>query len=48
MKMTKQNPDILCKSCEEFDYVMNRKDGVSSDVFVVCECDEEKDDTSIN
>ena len=39
--MTKQSPEILCKSCQEFDYIMNRKDGISMDVFVLCECDGE-------
>ncbi len=38
--MTKQNPDILCHSCKEFDYAMNRQNGVSLDIWVVCECDE--------
>ena len=37
--MTKKNPDILCRECAKFDYDMNRKGGVSMDVFVVCECD---------
>jgi hypothetical protein len=37
--MTKNFPDKLCIHCEEFDYCMNRKGGVSRDVFVVCECD---------
>lgn len=37
--MTKYNPDILCPGCRDFDYVMNRKGGVSHDVWVVCECD---------
>jgi Zn ribbon nucleic-acid-binding protein len=35
--MTKQNPGILCKACSEFDYNMNRKDGISFDVYVRCE-----------
>lgn len=38
--MTKQNPDKLCPSCQQFDYIMNRKDGSSCDIFVVCECEE--------
>lgn len=38
--MTKQNPDILCHRCQEFDYIMNRKGTVSMDVFVICECDD--------
>lgn len=41
--MTKKNPDKLCKECEEFDYIMNRKDGVSMDVYVVCEHDEREE-----
>lgn len=35
--MTKQDPDKLCKDCAEFDYMMNRQGGVSSDVLVVCD-----------
>lgn len=38
--MTKQDPDKLCESCKEFDYIMNRKDGISFDMYVVCEHDE--------
>lgn len=37
--MTKYERDILCPSCRDFDYAMNRQGGVSHDVFVVCECD---------
>jgi hypothetical protein len=37
--MTKQNPDRLCKECSKFDYDMNRRGGISMDMFVVCECD---------
>ncbi len=37
--MIKSNPDILCPSCLQFDYDMNRKGGVSLDVLVVCNCD---------
>ena len=39
--MTKKNPDHLCKSCSEFDYAMNRRDGVSMDMLVVCDHDED-------
>lgn len=35
--MTKQDPDKLCKACEEFDYAMNRRDGASLDVLVLCD-----------
>lgn len=38
--MTKQHPDRLCRTCYEFDYNMNRKDGVSADMLVVCDHDE--------
>lgn len=38
--MTKTNPEILCPACKKFDYDMNRSGGVSMDVFVVCDCDE--------
>ena len=38
--MTKQNPDILCHKCRDFDRTMNGSDGISLDVFVVCKCDE--------
>lgn len=31
------NENKLCKECQKFDYIMNRKDGVSFDVFVICE-----------
>lgn len=27
----------ICEECQEFDYVMNHKDGVSLDVVVVCD-----------
>lgn len=40
-KMTKKDPDKLCKSCWEFDYAMNRNDGVSFDMYVRCDHDEE-------
>ncbi len=36
--MTKNNPERLCKSCAKFDYDMNRRDGISFDMFVRCEC----------
>ena len=39
--MTKENPNRLCKECLKFDYEMNRKGGSSSDVFVVCDHEEE-------
>ena len=39
--MTKKHPERLCKECENFDYVMNRKDGISFDVLVVCDHDED-------
>ncbi len=43
--MTKQDPHKLCKACQEFDYVMNRRDGVCLDVLVCCDheddCDED-------
>lgn len=44
--MTKKNPDILCPSCLDLDYVMNRKDAVSFDIFVVCNCDWEPEKTN--
>ena len=37
--MTKLNPNMLCKECSKFDYDMNRRGGISMDVFVVCECE---------
>jgi hypothetical protein len=40
--MTKQNPDKLCGECKEFDYLLNRSGGISFDMFVVCEHDEEE------
>ena len=38
--MTKQNPEILCQSCAEFDYAMNRQGGTSCDMNVRCDCGE--------
>jgi cupin superfamily acireductone dioxygenase involved in methionine salvage len=40
--MTKENPDKLCASCKEFDFIMNRKDGVCSDILVICDHEEDK------
>ncbi len=37
--MTKDNPDILCPECKDFDRAMNRRDGVSLDILVVCNHD---------
>jgi len=38
--MTKQDPNKLCESCKEFDFAMNRSGGVSFDMLVQCDCDE--------
>lgn len=39
--MTKHDPYKLCPECQDFDYNMNRKGGVSSDVLVVCNHEDE-------
>jgi len=37
--MTAKDPTILCPACMQFDYDMNRQDGISMDVLVVCDHD---------
>lgn len=45
--MTKENPEELCEECKKFDYIMNRKDGVSFDVYVVCDHEEISKDPNV-
>ena len=46
----KDNPDILCDKCKEFDYIINGKKDEIFDLYVVGdhECDHEPDNKEKN